>query len=288
MFALAALSGIGRSFEVPATQGLITDIVPREITLQAIALHGTAMRTMTAIGGLVGGFAIHTIGAPTVLFAGAGALTTGAAIIRTLPTTRSRQPREKPTGLAMLPEALRELRWLISRPVVGGLLWAAFIVEMFGFTFNALMPSFARNVQAGRADGLGSVLGVATLAAASEFPRKGLLFIGITIAYGVFLVAFASSDFFLLSLTLLIGLGAAASMFDTIQMTLLQQHVPNDAPGRAIGGWVFTINFAWIGQMTLGYIAESVGVEFALAGAGGLVVVTGLAIFFLSPRLRQV
>ena len=228
VFALAALSGIGRSFEVPATQGLITDIVPREMTLQAIALHGTAMRTMTA---------------------------------------------------------------------VGGLLWAAFVVEMFGFTFNALMPSFARNVldlgadglgQLTFAAGLGSVLGVATLAAASGFPRKGLLFIGITIAYGVFLVAFASSDFFLLSLTLLIGVGAAAGMFDTIQMTLLQQHVPDDARGRAIGGWVFAINFAWIGQMTLGYIAESVGVEFALAGAGGLVVVTGLAIFFLSPRLRQV
>ena len=71
-------------------------------------------------------------------------------------------------------------------------------------------------------------------------------------------------------------------------MTLLQQHVPNDARGQAIGGWVFAINFAWIGQMTLGYIAEYFGVEFALAGAGGLVVVTGLAIFFLSSKLRQV
>jgi len=70
----------------------------------------------------VGGFAIHTVGAPAVLFAGAGALATGAAIIRTLLTTRSRQTQEKPTGLAMLPEALRGLRWLISRPVVGGLL----------------------------------------------------------------------------------------------------------------------------------------------------------------------
>ncbi len=64
--------------------------------------------------------------------------------------------------------------------------------------------------------------------------------------------------------------------------------VPNDARGQVIGGWVFAINFAWIGQMTLGYIAESVGVESALAGAGGLVVATGLVIFFLSPRLPQV
>jgi predicted MFS family arabinose efflux permease len=176
-------------------------------------------------------------------------------------------------------------------------LWTAFAVEMFGFTYNALLPSVARNVLSVGADGLGeltfaaglgSMCGAAVLAAASAFPRKGLLFIGITVAYGVFLVAFATSGVFALSLALVAGVGAAAGMFDTMQMTLLQQHVPDDARGRAIGGWVFMINFAWIGQMALGYIAELVGVAWALAGAGGLVMVTGLAAFLVSPGLRRI
>ena len=106
-----------------------------------------------------------------------------------------------------------------------------------------------------------------------------MLFIGITVAYGFFLVAFASSDFFLLSLTLLIGVGDAAGMYDTILMTLLQQHVPDDARG-----WVFAINFAWIGQVTLGYIAESVGGESARAGWWALQDWR----YFFSPRLRHV
>ena len=298
VFVLAALSGIGRSFEVPATQGLITDIVPREATLQAVALHGTATTALTALGGLVGGFAIHSLGSPMVLFAGAVVYMIGAAIISTIPATRSREsPRQQTTGLAIFSESLSGLKWLLQRPVVGSLLWAAFIVEMFGFTFNALLPSVAHDILRVGADGLGeltfatgmgSMLGTAILAAASAFPRKGLLFIGITLAYGLFLIAFASSSVFLLSLILLVGVGAGAAMFDTMQMTLLQQHVPDDARGRVIGGWVFAINFAWIGQMTLGYIAESIGVQWALAGAGGLVVATGLAVFFVSPKLRQV
>ena len=297
VFALAALSGVGRSFEVPATQGLITDTVPRERTLQAVALQGTATRAIGAIGSLVGGLAIHSIGAPAVLFTGAGVLVIGATIIGTVPATRSRKVSEGPAGLAMLLESLRGLRWLMRRPVVGSLLWAAFVVEMFGFTYNALLPSVARNVLSVGADGLGklafaaglgSMFGAAVLAAASAFPRKGLLFIGITVAYGIFLAAFAISGIFLLSLALVACVGATAGMFDTIQMTLLQQNVPDDARGRAIGGWVFAINFAWIGQMALGYVAESFGVEWALAGAGGLVIATGLTAFLASPGLRQV
>ena len=297
VFTLAALSGIGRSFEIPATQGLITDIVPKAKILQVIALQGTTIRAIGAIGSLIGGFAIHAIGAPAVLFVGAGVLVVSSAIIATLPATRSRVVAADTTGLAVLAESLRGLRALIRQPVIGSLLWAAFIVEMFGFTFSALLPSVARNILSLNADGLGqltfaaglgSMLGVAALSAASAFPRKGLLFIGITIAYGIFLIAFATSGIFLLSLVLIAGVGAAAGMFDTMQMTLLQQHVADDARGRVIGGWVFAINFAWIGQMALGYVAESIGVDWALAGAGGLVMLTGLTAFLISPRLRQV
>ena len=297
VFALAALSGIVRSFETPATQRLITDTVPRGMILQGVALQGTAMRAIGAFGSLASGFAIHAIGAPAVLFAGVGALVVGAAIIGTLPATRPPQSIQQSAGLAMLWESLRGLKWLLGRPVVGSLLWAAFVVEMFGFAYSALLPSVAHNVlhlgadglgQLTFAAGLGSMVGVAVLTAASAFPRKGLLFIGITVAYGVFIAAFAASDLFLLSLLLVAGVGAGAGMFDTMQMTLLQQNVPDQARGRAIGGWVFAINFAWIGQMLLGYVAELVGVEWALGGAGGLVLLTGLAAFLVAPGLRRV
>ena len=296
VFALAALSGVGRSFEVPATQGLITDTVPREMTLQAVALQGTATRAIGALGSLLGGLAIYSIGAPAVLFGGAGVLVIGAAIIGTVPETRSRGTSEGPTGFAMLLEALRGLRWLMNRPVVGSLLWAAFVVEVFGFSYNALLPSVARHVLSVGADGLGaltfaaglgSMSGAAVLATASAFPRKGLLFLGITVAYGIFLAAFATSGTFSLSLGLVACVGAAAGMFDTMQMALLQQNVPDDSRGRAIGGWVFAINFAWMGQMALGYVAESFGIEWTLAVAGGLVIVTGLTAFLVSPGLRD-
>ena len=64
VFALAALSGNGRSFEVPATQGYITKISPHNMPLRAIALRCTAARAVTAFGGLADGFGIHALDAP--------------------------------------------------------------------------------------------------------------------------------------------------------------------------------------------------------------------------------
>jgi MFS family permease len=295
VFALAALSGVGRSFEVPAMQGLITDSVPRGLMLQAVALQGTGTRAVGALGSLLGGLAIHSIGTPAALFGGAGILVIGAAIIATVPSIRSRKSGV-PARRRMFSEALQGLLLLMKRPIVGPLLWAAFVVEMFGFAYNGLLPSVARNVLSVGADGLGeltfaaglgSMSGAAVLAAASAVPRKGLLFVGITLGYGVFLVAFAMSGVFSVSVALVVGVGASAGMFDTMQMTMLQQHVPDDVRGRAIGGWVFAINFAWMGQMGLGYVAESLGVQWALTGAGVLVIATGVAIFLVSPGLRR-
>ena len=297
VFILAALSGIGRSFETPATQGLITDTVPKAMTLQAVALQSTGAKAVGALGSLLGGMVISTFGAPAALFAGTGVLLIGAAIIATMPRSYPRRRAAAGTVPGILLEAARGLSWLIARPVVGALLWAAFVVEIFGFAYNALLPSVARDVLSVDADGLGALtftagvgamIGVAALAAVGNSPQKGLLFVEITVAYGVILAAFALSGSFSLSLALIVGVGATAAMFDTMQWTLLQQHVPDDVRGRAIGGWVFAINFAWIGQLAMGAVAEAIGVQWAMAGSAGLVILTGLAAYLLSPGLRTV
>ena len=294
-FILVALSGIGHSFEVPATQGLITDTVPKRMTMHAVALQSTGAKAVGAMGSLVGGLVITSFGVPAALFTGTGVFLIGAIILTTMPRSGSRRHAAGAVGPDILLQAAKGLASLMKLPVVSTLLWAAFVVEIFGFAYNALLPSVARNVLNVGADGLGtltfmagfgSVIGVAALAAWGHFPRKGLLLIGITVAYGLVLTAFASSGIFPLSLVLIMGVGATAAMFDAMQWTLLQQHVPDGLRGRAIGGWMFAIGFAWTGQLALGAAAEAAGVQWALAGSGGLVMLTGLAAYFSSPRLR--
>ena len=159
-----------------------------------------------------------------------------------------------------------------------------------------MLPAVARNVlEVGEVGlgvlsmmaGFGSLAGVLALTAIGNVRRRGLLLIGITLGYGACLVSFASSGVFTLSLVLITGVGAMAAAFDAMQWVLLQQYVPDHMRGRAIGGWVFAIGFGWVGYLALGAVAESVGVQWALAATGALVVLTGLTAAAVAPRLRS-
>ncbi|MEE2709804.1 MAG: MFS transporter [Gemmatimonadota bacterium] len=296
VFVLMALSGIGMSFETPSTQGLITDIVPREMAMRAVAMQSTGARAIGALGSLGGGLLIAGFGVPMTLFAGSGIFLIGFLAMASMRVPAAQQQSKRIVGKHIFRDAAQGLVMLLKLNVVRALLLTAFVVEMFAFAYSALMPSLARDVLHMAADGLGTlnfmsglgaVIGVAVLSAFGDVSRKGMLLIGVTVIFGCTLISFGLSIYFLLSLVLVMGVGAMAASFDALQWTLLQQHVPDDMRGRSIGGWMFVVGFGWMGQLALGAVAEFIGVQWALATAGGLVILTGLAAYALSPMLRE-
>ena len=295
-FVLIALAGVGQSFEIPATQALVTDAVPRRAAMNAVALQSVGARGVGALGGLAGGMVIAGYGIPAALLAGAVVSLVGGLVVGTMRTPAARRPRAGTGDNSVLRDVVDGLRVMLSLPLVRTLLALAVAVEMFGFAYQSVLPAVARSVlQVGEVGlgilsmmaGFGSLAGVSALTAAGNVRRRGPLLIGITLGYGAFLLAFASSGVFPLALVLITGVGAMAAAFDAMQWVLLQQHVPDEMRGRAIGGWVFAIGFGWIGHLALGGAAETFGVQWALAATGAAVMLTGLAAAALAPKLRS-
>lgn len=295
-FVLIALAGVGQSFEIPATQALVTDAVPRRAAMNAVALQSVGARGVGALGGLAGGVVIAGYGIPAALLAGAVVSLVGGLVVGTMRAPAARRPRAGTGDSSVLRDVVDGLRVMLALPLVRTLLALAVVVEMFGFAYQSVLPAVARNLlQVGEVGlgilsmmaGFGSLAGVSALTAAGNVRRRGPLLIGITLGYGAFLLAFASSGVFPLSLVLITGVGAMAAAFDAMQWVLLQQHVPDEMRGRAIGGWVFAIGFGWIGHLALGGAAETFGVQWALAATGAAVMLTGLAAAALAPKLRS-
>ena len=295
-FVLIALAGVAHSFETPSTQALVTDSVPRRAAMNAVALQSVGARGMGALGGLIGGVVIASYGIPAALFAGAVVSLAGGLVVGTMRPVAPRGARTERRDTSVLRDVADGLRVMFSVPLVRTLLALAVLVEMFGFAYHSVLPAVARNVlEVGEVGlgvlsmmaGFGSLAGVIALTAIGNVRRKGMLLLGITLGYGAFLVSFASSGMFPLSLVLITGVGAMAAAFDAMQWVLLQQYVPDHMRGRAIGGWVFAIGFGWVGYLALGAVAESVGVQWALAATGALVVVTGLTAAAVAPKLRS-
>ena len=85
----------------------------------------------------------------------------------------------------------------------------------------------------------------------------------------------------------LLFVNACAMAVDTLYKALMQDLVPDEERGRAMGTWVLSVGFAPVGHVGVGALAGVVGAPGALlingAVLAGLNVATGLGL----PRIRR-
>jgi predicted MFS family arabinose efflux permease len=186
-------------------------------------------------------------------------------------------------------------RIAFASPTVRVLLILAVTVEVFAFSYQSLLPSFADRVLHVGATGLGAltfgtglgaVVGVLALTRLIETRHRGRLMCGVTVTFALALLGLASTDVFLVAVALLVVVGAMAAMFDALQWALLQSTVPDEVRGRVIGLWMTAIGFGWLGPVILGGIAEVAGTSSAIALGGAVALIAALAAF-ATPRLRR-
>lgn len=296
IFVLIAIHGVVNSFDMPAKQGLITDIVPREARMNAISVHSVGTRAVSAAGALASGIIAEFVGIPAALLAAAGSILIGGVVILFVPTIQTTVRQTGASAARIFKDAIVGIRSMMRIPTVSTLLWMAIVVEIFGFAYDSVMPAMARDelkvAESGLgilrfAAGLGAVAGAIALSFLGDFRRKGPLLLGIAMGYGIGLIGVAASPHLIMALLLVMMVGAAASMFDAMEWTLLQANVPNRLRGRAIGGWVFAIGFGWIGHLAMGAVGDAFGVRWAIGGAGLIVAATSVIALAISPVLRR-
>lgn len=296
IFLLVAINGVVNSFDMPARQGLITDLVPRDVRMNAISLHAVGSLAVGAIGALASGVTAELLGIPAALTGAAVLVLIGGAIVLLAPNVRA-AGRDQQTPLrSVFRETADGMKLMAGMPVVATLLLMAIAVEIFGFAYQSVMPAMAREelqvTEAGLgtlqfAAGMGAVAGAVALSLLGDFRQKGRLLLSVTLVYGLGLVGVALSPSLAVALALVTIVGAMAAAFDAIQLTLLQATVPDGMRGRVVGGWIFAIGFGWVGHLAMGAVGEAVGVRWAIGGAGVVVMVASLVVLTLSPVLRR-
>ena len=75
IFVIVAFEGVVNSFDMPAKQGLITDIVPREARMNAISVHSVGTRAVAAGGALASGIIAEFVGIAAALFFASASVT---------------------------------------------------------------------------------------------------------------------------------------------------------------------------------------------------------------------
>ena len=293
IIALVLALGSAMAFTITVRQTFTYDIVGQGHALNGLALGAMAMQGGGIVGSLASGALIDLLGPGWQFIASAVCYLGSAATIlaianpgRTLRTSSVSVLR----NLVGYAQVVREHRLILVLMVLTA------TTEVLGFTHMTLLPVFAKEVLHVGATGLGvmtagrqagGLLGLWLLAGLGATRRKGLLMFATAIGFGLGLMAFSLADNIYIFLLVLLFTNACAHSVDTLYKTLMQDLVPDEERGRAMGSWVLSIGFAPVGHVGVGALAGAVGAPIALLINGATL--TGISVMTMLglPRIRR-
>lgn len=288
----ATVFGVASAFFAPASQGLIPQTVSAGKLQQANALMSVSRRATAVAGPTISGLIIALVGPGAVFLVDAGTFAVSAISLVFLRPTRSIEPTEHTAFLADLAGGWREVR---TRRWIGVALGAFAIGNMANSAFLVLGPVIAER-QLGGASAWGVVLTggaigglLGGLLAFRLKPRRpmlvGLALVSVTALEALSLIG--PAPLLLIAGAFLLGI-IAEELCNTWWVTMLQQHVPDEARSRVFSfDQLVSYIFNPLGLLAAGPLSVAIGLTPTLAAAGALLFVAYVGAALL-PSSRNV
>ncbi len=292
VFVAMALLGSTQAFERPTMAALLPAIVPADTLPRAIANSTSAMQTALVLGPALAG-ALYGV-APVVPFVVATLLFAGASLSMIAIRHVGFVPKREPVTLSAVFAGAAFVR---SKPVMLGTISLDLFAVLLGGA-TALLPVYARDILVTGPIGLGLLRTAPAIGAVvmslvlARFPlrtRVGATMLWAVAVFGLATIVFAVSTSVVLSIAMLLVLGAADTISVVVRSSLVQLLTPDAMRGRvnAINS-LFIGTSNQLGEFESGLLASAVGPVWAVAlgGLGTLLVV--LAWTRLFPALPKV
>lgn len=298
LFVFMLCVSVAQTFNMPARQTFVFDLVPRRVIPNAVALSWLAFSIARALGTMVGGSLVKVVGPATNFYL--QALAYGTVLVSVLMIRANPRPPAPPrkSFFASMGEgwafALRDpqLRLLVLMSAIS----PALIIPLH----SALLPVFAKQVFAGDAGtfgllagsiGVGGLLGGVLTASLNRIDRRGLMQL-----ISLLIFAFSETAFSVLaavthSLSICIPLLVVAGMFETVYSTtntsVMQLLAPEHMRGSIASVLQLTFLIMPIGSLVVGIGADHFGAPLAGTIITGLAGSIGIVIFLMSSRMRS-
>lgn len=289
MFAL--LAGVMFSLDIPTRQSLIADLVPPHAVHNAVALQMSSFNLTMVLGPAIGAYLLH-VGGSAWAFVITGA---GNALLAVL-VLIMRVPPPKPHGGASAVRQLKEgLGYVFRTPTIRWILTLALFVTTFGFAYQVLLPALAADVfKAGEAGfgtlsaagGLGALIGSLAVVTLGNVRKKWPILLAGPLAFGLALIGLAYSPTLLIASGAIFMAGAASSVNQTMNNTVILTTTPGELRGRVMSVSILIWGMTPLGSLVAGVLADGFGVRVAIA-VSALVGLTATVVIFGTRRVMR-
>ena len=294
LYPIAIAEGLTDAINQPARQVMVYDVVGDDELANAVAINSLGGNTMRIVGPALAGGLIGTAGieAAFVLQAAAYALSvffTSRIRARGVPTSRTTN-----SVLASMADGIayaRKNRDVVLLVVMSGL------PSLLVYPYVQYIPVFAEDVLhvgsvgfgfLASAVGYGSVVGALIAANLTRLTKRGQIHVWTTCVYIALVTAFALSNVFALSFTLLVVAGIANSIYLMFNQVMVQLIVDDEYRGRVMSLYVMTNGVTPFSALLMGALIGLFGAQVTVACFAGLAAAIVLAIGLASKRLREI
>ena len=291
---IGVANGTMMAFNMPSRTAIISDIVPEHRLMNAISLNNSGLNLSRIVGPAAAGVLIVFIDTAGVFYL-VGAIYVAAFVLvagmraGSTVSTRARK--------GMFDDIREGASYTIRDQTLRGLIVMTFIPVLFGFSYFALLPAWAREaLDVGSEDlgilmmlmGAGALVGSLALASMTNFKKRGLLLLAASVGWGVSLAVFSQATSYALAVPLLMIMGLLSSLFMSLSMTLTQLNASPEMRGRIMSINMMTFGLMPLSALPFGALAEKIGTPDAL-GLSGLLLAAFTVLFALAyPSFRRI
>jgi len=317
VYVLAFVLGAAQAIDMPARQAFIVDMVAdREDLTNAIALNSTIFNGARALGPALAGTLVAALGeGPAFFINGLSfvAVIISLMLMRSLPL-RAATPRRNLAG-----HMAEGFRYILTRQTIVVLISLVAVSAFLSMPYSTLQPVFAGEVLHDSAQpvirylcdgpaprfrcaspaalplgilltavGVGAVIGALAVASLPNSARRGPFLTLGNLGFPALLIAFSLSRSFVLSVLLLMAVGASFVFQNSLANTLLQLAVPDEVRGRVMS--VYTLVFQSmmrLGGLQAGLMADRFGAPLAVFIGALISLGYGLFVALRYPRVRN-
>lgn len=287
-------NGTLAAFNMPSRQSLISDIVPERELMNAISLSSSGMNLTRILGPSLAGVLIVFMGTAGVFYL--ISFIYALSVVFTAMIRGGRRPAGLPVK-SVAADIRAGFRYALGDSTLLGLVIMGFVPALFGFSYMALLPAWAREVLDVQSDGLGllmtvmgggSLAGSLVLASIQDLGRRGLLLFVISLAWGICLFIFSQTGTYTTALPFLFLVGFTSATFMSLNMTLMQTYSSAEMRGRIVSMAMMTFGVMPLSAVPFGAIAERAGTPDSLGLSGLLLCFFTSIFFFVYPKMRKI
>jgi MFS family permease len=291
---LAVCLGVVNSFDGPARQAFVVEMVGRDDLPNAIALNSMTFNSGRIVGPAIGGAVLVLVGAAwCFLINGLSFLAVIAGLLA------MKLPPRKPdtSSLSPIKQMRSALAYLSHEPDLRALLLMALAFSLFGISYSTVLPAFIDKVLGQGAaafgtvnamSGIGAVTGAFIVAKWGDRGQRGKWLSWAIMGFPVVLTLFAYNRYYPLTLFLAVLLGVGFMLTFTLINTLLQTGLADEMRGRVLSLYTLTFfGFTPFGNLAIGSMSEWIGLSQALMISAVLSFVTAGAVLLWIPSVRR-